>query len=50
MASAAGVGVLGIGERTGVISPHRDRHENGGTATWQVVGEHEVRWLPPGAS
>jgi Peptidase family S51 len=50
MASAVGVGVLGIGERTGVISPHGDRHENGGTATWQVVGEHEVRWLPPGAS
>jgi cyanophycinase-like exopeptidase len=50
MASAAGVGVLGIGERTGVISPGDDAHVNGGTATWRVVGEHEVRWLPPGAT
>ena len=48
MASAAGLGVLGIGERTGVISVEGDGHANGGTATWQVVGEHEVRWLPPG--
>ena len=50
MAAAAGVGVLGIGERTGVISPPEDGRTNGGTATWQVVGEHEVRWLPPGAT
>jgi hypothetical protein len=52
MAAAAGVGVLGIGERTGVISPMDDGegHRNGGTATWQVVGEQEVRWLPPGAT
>jgi hypothetical protein len=51
MAAAAGVGVLGIGERTGVISPGTDDgHANGGSATWQVVGEHEVRWLPPGAT
>lgn len=50
MASAAGVGVLGIGERTGVISPQGDGQVNGGSLTWQVVGEHEVRWLPPGAT
>jgi hypothetical protein len=50
MAAAAGVGVLGIGERTGVISSPQDGRTNGGTATWQVVGEHEVRWLPPGAT
>jgi len=50
MAAAVGVGVLGIGERTGVISPQGDGHMNGGTATWQVVGEREVRWLPPGAT
>lgn len=51
MAASAGVGVLGIGERTGVISPaSEDGHVNGGTATWHIVGEHEVRWLPPGAA
>jgi cyanophycinase-like exopeptidase len=50
MASAAGLGVLGIGERTGVISPQDDGGADGGTAMWQVVGEQEVRWLPPGAS
>jgi cyanophycinase len=50
MAATARVGVLGIGERTGVISPaHPDRHGNGATATWQVIGEREVRWLEPGA-
>jgi cyanophycinase-like exopeptidase len=50
MAAAAGVGVLGIGERTGVISPPDGEHVNGGSSTWQVVGEREVRWLPPGAT
>jgi hypothetical protein len=51
MAAAADVGVLGIGERTGVISPGgHNGHVNGGTVTWQVVGEHEVRWLAPGES
>jgi cyanophycinase len=50
MAATARVGVLGIGERTGVISPaSRDAHGNGATATWQVIGEREVRWLEPGA-
>lgn len=50
MASSAGVGVLGIGERTGVISLQGNDASHNGTATWQVVGEHEVRWLPPGAT
>jgi hypothetical protein len=50
MAAAAGVGVLGIGERTGVISPRDDGQANGGPTMWQVVGEQEVRWLPPGAT
>ncbi|MGK2850232.1 MAG: Type 1 glutamine amidotransferase-like domain-containing protein [Candidatus Limnocylindrales bacterium] len=31
------VGLLGLGERTGVIGP--------GDGTWRVVGEGEVRWL-----
>ncbi len=51
MASAVGVGVLGIGERTGVISPGAaNGTTNGGTVPWLVVGEGEVRWLPNGAS
>ncbi len=38
----AGIGVLGIGERTGVlIDPDTD-------APWRVAGEGEVRWVPPG--
>lgn len=37
---SATVGLLGLGERTGVIGP--------GDGTWQVVGEGEVRWLPAG--
>jgi len=50
MAASARVGVLGIGERTGVISQATlDDHGNGATATWQVIGEREVRWLPPGS-
>ena len=50
MAASARVGVLGIGERTGVISTATpDGHGNGTTATWQVIGEREVRWLPPGS-
>lgn len=35
--SATPVGLLGLGERTGVIGP--------GDGTWRVVGEGEVRWL-----
>lgn len=36
--SPSPVGLLGLGERTGVIGP--------GDGTWRVVGEGEVRWLP----
>lgn len=50
IAAAAGVGVLGIGERTGVISPPQVDGGANGSSPWQVVGEHEVRWLPPGAT
>ena len=50
LAATARVGVLGIGERTGVISPALpDGNGNGTTATWQVIGEREVRWLAPGS-
>ena len=50
LAATAGVGVLGIGERTGVMSPaDPGGHGNGTTATWQVIGEREVRWLAPGS-
>lgn len=35
------VGLLGLGERTGVIGPD--------DGTWRVVGEGEVRWSPAGA-
>jgi cyanophycinase len=51
MAAAARVGVLGIGERTGVISPAQpDDRDNGTTASWRVIGEREVRWLAPGSA
>lgn len=36
----ADVGVLGLGERTGIIGAP--------TGPWRVVGEGEVRWLPMG--
>lgn len=36
-AASAPIGLLGLGERTGVIGP--------GDGTWLVVGEGEVRWL-----
>lgn len=39
--SRSPVGLLGLGERTGVIGP--------GDGTWRVVGEGEVRWIPAGA-
>ena len=49
LAASARVGVLGIGERTGVISPASpDGNGNGTTARWQVIGEREVRWHAPG--
>ena len=45
----AGMGLLGLAERTGVLihdaEPGR-RH----AAVWRVVGEGTVRWLAPGAS
>jgi cyanophycinase-like exopeptidase len=50
IAAAAGVGVLGIGERTGVISQRQESGGANGGSPWLVVGEHEVRWLPPGAT
>lgn len=34
------LGVLGIGERTGVLV--------GPDGPWRIVGEAEVRWMPPG--
>lgn len=39
--SPSPVGILGLGERTGVIGS--------GDGTWRVIGEGEVRWLPAGA-
>jgi hypothetical protein len=50
LARSAGMGILGLGERTGVISSDGDGATNGGTVHWQVVGEGEVRWLAPGAT
>ncbi len=38
-----GIGVLGIGERTGVLIALD------GSGPWRIVGEGEVRWLPAGA-
>lgn len=38
----SGIGILGVGERTGVLI--------GGDGPWQVVGAAEVRWLAPGRS
>ena len=40
----AGVGPLGLAERTGVIIP------GDGSGPWRVVGEGEVRWLPAGVT
>jgi cyanophycinase-like exopeptidase len=40
----AGVGPLGLAERTGVIVP------GDGVGPWRVVGAGEVRWLPPGVT
>ena len=50
VAATARVGVLGIGERTGVMSPTgANGRGSDTTATWQVIGEREVRWLAPGS-
>lgn len=48
MAAAAGVGILGIAERTGIVSDPATG--DGPDPSWRVVGQGEVRWLPPGAS
>lgn len=40
----AGLGPLGLAERTGVIIP------GDGTGPWRVVGEGHVRWLPAGVT
>jgi hypothetical protein len=45
-AAAAGIGILGLGERTGILSGPAGTPRNG----WRVIGEGEVRWLAPGAS
>lgn len=37
-----GLGLLGLAERTGVLGRPGE--------SWRVVGEGEVRWLPPGAT
>jgi cyanophycinase-like exopeptidase len=51
IASKAGLGVLGIGERTGVISPGAETGTtNGPSVPWKVVGEGQVRWLAHGAA
>jgi hypothetical protein len=49
-ARSAGMGILGLGERTGIISTDGDGRAPGPTVRWQVVGQGEVRWLAPGAS
>jgi hypothetical protein len=48
MASAIGVGILGLGERTGILSDASN--PEGGVQTWRVSGEAEVRWLAPGSA
>lgn len=40
----AGIGPLGLAERTGVIIP------GDGVGPWRVAGEGEARWLPPGST
>lgn len=49
-AAASGLGILGLGERTGVISPSSGPQASGGRIPWRVVGEAEVRWLAAGAA
>jgi len=41
----AGLGLLGIAERTGVISPAGSDTQSDGPVTWEVVGEGSARWL-----
>lgn len=40
------LGLLGLAERTGILGPLDD--DGRATGPWAVVGEGEVRWLPPG--
>jgi len=47
-ASAAGMGILGLGERTGIVST--GTAPAAPTVAWHVVGEREVRWLAPGSA
>ena len=47
MAAAVGVSILGLGERTGILSDRTVDDAPG--RSWRVVGPAEVRWLPPGA-
>ena len=49
-AASNGLGILGLGERTGIISTRPNGAAEGGPRTWRVVGEAEVRWLAPGAA
>ena len=41
-----GLGLLGLPERTGILGPLGD--DGRATGPWEVVGEGDVRWLPPG--
>jgi cyanophycinase-like exopeptidase len=44
----AGLGVLGLAERTGVVSPAAGAGETGGA--WAVHGRGLVHWYPPGSA
>jgi cyanophycinase-like exopeptidase len=44
----ADTGVLGVGERTGVIVPAGADGAAGANGPWRIVGPGEVRWLPVG--
>lgn len=44
-AAAAGITILGLGERTGILSEHTYDGPR-----WRVIGQGDVRWLPPGAT
>jgi cyanophycinase-like exopeptidase len=49
-AAAIGLGVLGLAERTAVVSEGPSLDAGSGHGEWLVVGEGEVRWLPPGGA
>ncbi len=48
IAAAVGIGVLGLGEQTGIIST--SLIPGGSANPWRVVGPAEARWLPPAAT